>query len=172
MNALLRNIPASQFSIVGFPSNQFGHQEPGDNATEILNGLRYVRPGGGFEPHPDMHMMLKCDVNGPDEIPLYAYLKASCPQPRTAEFHPRENFWEPIKASDVEWNFEKFLVSPDGVPLFRFRAMVEPIDLKKLFIALLSPVEDLAAQRREVGKILKDLDGEIKKREEAADEES
>jgi len=81
--------------------------------------------------------MKKCDVNGPKEIPLYTYLKKSCEPPKTAEFNPRESFWKPIKAYDVEWNFEKFLVTPSGKPLFRFRSMVEPFDLIPLMNRLL-----------------------------------
>jgi len=48
-------------------------QEPGDNGTEILNSLKYVRPGNGFE--PNFELTTKIDVNGPDEHPLYSFLK-------------------------------------------------------------------------------------------------
>ena len=59
--------------MVGVPCNQFGHQEPAANRTELLNGLRYVRPGAGFSPlfnlsHPAL-------VNGEGELELYTYLK-------------------------------------------------------------------------------------------------
>ena len=53
----------------------FLQQEPGDNGTEILNGLKYVRPGNGFE--PNFEMTEKIDVNGPNEHPLYTYLKVN-----------------------------------------------------------------------------------------------
>jgi glutathione peroxidase len=47
--------------------------EPGDNGTEIMNGVKDVRPGGGFV--PNFQMFAKVQVNGKDEIPLYTYLK-------------------------------------------------------------------------------------------------
>lgn len=50
-------------------------QEPGDTATEILNTIKYVRPGNGYV--PKFPMFAKMEVNGKDEHPLYTYLKAS-----------------------------------------------------------------------------------------------
>lgn len=75
MNALLKEFPRSRFTVLGFPCNQFGHQEPGANSTEILNGMYYVRPGHGFKPHRNFKMMLKGDVNGANEHALFTYLK-------------------------------------------------------------------------------------------------
>jgi len=51
----------------------FLQQEPGANGTEILNTLKYVRPGEGFE--PAFPLTKKTDVNGKNEHPLYTYLK-------------------------------------------------------------------------------------------------
>jgi len=48
-------------------------EEPGANGTEILNCLKYVRPGHGFE--PNFELTAKIDVNGPNEHPLYSFLK-------------------------------------------------------------------------------------------------
>jgi len=48
-------------------------QEPGANGTEILNCLKHVRPGDGFE--PNFELTVKVDVNGPNEHPLYTFLK-------------------------------------------------------------------------------------------------
>ena len=59
--------------ILAVPCNQFAHQEPGKNAEEILNGLKYVRPGRGFE--PQMLLLKKRDVNGKNEDNLYTWLK-------------------------------------------------------------------------------------------------
>jgi glutathione peroxidase len=53
----------------------FLQQEPGDNGTEILNSIKYVRPGGGFE--PNFELTEKIDVNGPDEHPLFSFLKVN-----------------------------------------------------------------------------------------------
>ena len=78
MNALRDKLnghfDGSLFEILGVPNNQFGLQEPGHN-DEILNGLKYVRPGGGYV--PNFLMTTKSDVNGPDEHPLYTFLKVS-----------------------------------------------------------------------------------------------
>lgn len=62
----------NKIEVIAIPSNQFGLQEPGVG-EEILNSLKYVRPGRGFE--PDFDMFTKCDVNGANEIPLYTALK-------------------------------------------------------------------------------------------------
>ena len=48
-------------------------QEPGADGTEILQGLKYVRPGGGYT--PNFQMFSKIDVNGDEEDALYTYLK-------------------------------------------------------------------------------------------------
>lgn len=48
-------------------------QEPGANATEIWNGIKYVRPGHGFE--PSFQLFAKVEANGENEVPLYTYLK-------------------------------------------------------------------------------------------------
>lgn len=61
------------FKILGFPCNQFGRQEPGENPDEILNGLKYVRPGNGFK--PVFPLMEKLDVNGAKQHQMYTYLK-------------------------------------------------------------------------------------------------
>lgn len=61
--------------IVGFPCNQFGLQEPAKNKYELLNGLKYVRPGYGFE--PKFPLFEKRDVNGKNESEIYTYFKVS-----------------------------------------------------------------------------------------------
>lgn len=50
-------------------------QEQGANATEIWNGIKYVRPGHGFE--PNFQLFAKIEANGENEVPLYTYLKVS-----------------------------------------------------------------------------------------------
>lgn len=59
--------------IIGFPCNQFGFQEPAANKYELINGLKYVRPGHGFE--PNFLLMEKRDVNGEKEDEIYTFLK-------------------------------------------------------------------------------------------------
>ena len=94
------------FTVAGFPCNQFMGQEPG-NAEEIAQfcSATYGVTFPLFE---------KIDVNGPDRHPLYERLTAVS----DAEG----------KAGDVQWNFEKFLVSPAGEIVGRFRPRTEPED--------------------------------------------
>lgn len=94
------------FSVLGFPSNQFGGQEPG-TAEEIATFCSATY-GVTFP------MFEKIDVNGENQHPLYAELTQ----------HPDDEG----NAGDVAWNFEKFLVSPEGKVIKRFRPMVTPED--------------------------------------------
>ena len=94
------------FAVVGFPCNQFGQQEPG-NAGEIKEFCT-VNYGVTFP------MFEKIEVNGPGRHPLYAELTAV---PDAAG-----------EAGDIQWNFEKFLVGPDGKVVARFRPLTEPED--------------------------------------------
>ena len=61
--------------IIGFPCNQFGFQEPAANKNELLNGLKYVRPGHGFV--PNFPLFEKREVNGAKEDEIYAFFKVS-----------------------------------------------------------------------------------------------
>jgi glutathione peroxidase len=92
------------FSVLGVPCNQFGGQEPG-SADEIATFCSTTY-GVTFP------MTEKVDVNGDGRHPLYAELTA------TADAAG--------EAGDVQWNFEKFLVSPSGEIVGRFRPMVPP----------------------------------------------
>ncbi|KAF1500515.1 Glutathione peroxidase 3, partial [Megadyptes antipodes antipodes] len=117
LNALQNELGPYGLVVLGFPSNQFGKQEPGQN-SEILPALKYVRPGGGFT--PNFQLFQKGDVNGAKEQKVYTFLKNACP-PVAEEFgNPKNLFWEPLRNHDIKWNFEKFLVGPDGVPVMRW----------------------------------------------------
>uniref|UniRef100_A0A673ITL3 Glutathione peroxidase n=1 Tax=Sinocyclocheilus rhinocerous TaxID=307959 RepID=A0A673ITL3_9TELE len=111
LNALQEEFRDVGFTILGFPCNQFGMQEPGKN-YEILPALKYVRPGNGFV--PNFQLFEKVDVNGVNEHALFTILK-QC----SAEICMLL-FWEPLKVNDIKWNFEKFLVGPDGRPVMRW----------------------------------------------------
>uniref|UniRef100_A0A8C0ULK8 glutathione peroxidase n=1 Tax=Cyanistes caeruleus TaxID=156563 RepID=A0A8C0ULK8_CYACU len=117
LNALQDELRSQGVVVLGFPSNQFGKQEPGQN-SEILPALKYVRPGGGFV--PNFQLFQKGDVNGAKEQKIFTFLKNACP-PVAEEFgNPNKLFWEPLRNHDIKWNFEKFLVSPEGVPIMRW----------------------------------------------------
>jgi len=93
------------FTVLGFPCNQFLGQEPG--TSEEIATFCSTTYGVTFP------MFEKIDVNGDDQHPLYAELT----QVEDADG----------AAGDVQWNFEKFLVAPDG-SVTRFRPGVEPQD--------------------------------------------
>ncbi|SDI08404.1 glutathione peroxidase [Sinosporangium album] len=92
------------FTVVGVPCNQFMGQEPG-SAEEIQT---FCSTTYGV----DFPLLTKTDVNGDGRHPLYAELVAT----PDAEG----------EAGDVQWNFEKFLLTPDGTVAARFRPRTEP----------------------------------------------
>jgi glutathione peroxidase len=104
LEALHERFADRGFSVVGFPCNQFGGQEPG-SAEEIANFCSTTY-GVSFP------MFEKIEVNGPDRHPIYTELTA------TADAEGQ--------AGDIQWNFEKFLVGPDGAVIARFRPMTAP----------------------------------------------
>jgi len=120
MNQLLEKFP-EKLAILAFPSNQFGHQE-NSSGIEILNALKYVRPGNGFV--PNAIMFDKVEVNGENEHPLFTHLKKALPTPSDDQESlmgdPKFIIWKPVKRSDISWNFEKFLISSSGEPLKRY----------------------------------------------------
>ncbi len=92
------------FAVVGFPCNQFGRQEPG-SAEEIAEFCSATY-GVTFP------MFEKVEVNGPGRHAIYAELTA-VPDPDGL-------------AGDIQWNFEKFLLRPDGTVAARFRPRTTP----------------------------------------------
>jgi glutathione peroxidase len=92
------------FSVIGVPCNQFGEQEPG-GADEIeACAVSYA---------VTFPLTQKLEVNGPRRHPLYGALTVNADSSG--------------RAGDVEWNFEKFLVSPRGDVVGRFRPIVDPL---------------------------------------------
>ena len=92
------------FTVLGFPCNQFGGQEPG--TSEEIATFCSATYGVTFP------MFEKVEVNGDSRHPVYEELTAF-PDPEG-------------EAGDIQWNFEKFLISPDGEIVQRFRPMVDP----------------------------------------------
>ncbi|WP_030470686.1 glutathione peroxidase [Lentzea aerocolonigenes] len=97
---------ADGFTVAGFPCNQFMGQEPG--TSEEIATFCSTTYGVSFP------LYEKIDVNGPDRHAVYQELVQHADAEGTA--------------GDVQWNFEKFLVSRDGEVLARFRPRVEPED--------------------------------------------
>jgi glutathione peroxidase len=101
------------FAVVGFPCNQFGGQEPG-SAEEIAEFCSATY-GVTFP------MFEKIEVNGPGRHPIYASL---------TEVPDASG-----EAGDIQWNFEKFLIRPDGTVAGRFRSRVTP-DSAEVLVAI------------------------------------
>jgi glutathione peroxidase len=104
LQALHATYAAQGFTVLGFPCNQFGQQEPG-SAAQIATFCEQ-HYGVTFP------MFAKVDVNGPRQCALYKYLTA---QPT-----------QPVPAGPIQWNFEKFLLGRDGTVVARFRSHVVP----------------------------------------------
>jgi glutathione peroxidase len=94
------------FSVLGFPCNQFGGQEPG--SSEEIAEFCSTTYGVSFP------IFEKIDVNGQGRHPIYNEL---------TEVEDAEG-----NAGDIQWNFEKFLVSPAGEVVARFRPRTAPED--------------------------------------------
>jgi len=92
------------FAVLGFPCNQFGAQEPGDEAQ--IKSFCETRFGVSFP------LFAKIEVNGPGAHPLYEFLKSSEPGLLGTEA--------------IKWNFTKFLVARDGKPLKRYAPQTKP----------------------------------------------
>ncbi|KAJ1103590.1 hypothetical protein NDU88_001011 [Pleurodeles waltl] len=130
MNELQGKYPR-RLVVLGFPCNQFGYQENCTN-EEILNSLKYVRPGRGFE--PNFTLFKKCDVNGRDTHPVFAYLKdkMAAPDDNSASLitDPKFIVWSPVHRSDISWNFEKFLIGPEGEAFKRYSKDFQTINIE------------------------------------------
>lgn len=103
------------FMVLGFPSNQFGKQEPGTN-EEIIFFCQ-----GTYDVQFDM--FAKIDVNGDDADPLYKFLK-----------NEKSGF---LWTESIKWNFTKFLIDREGNVVERYGSSTKPESIKKDIEALL-----------------------------------
>ncbi len=104
LEQLYRGLKGEGFTVVGFPCNQFGAQEPGDE-RQILQFCSATYD-------VTFPLSAKIEVNGPNRHPLYAWLTAA------------DNGFP----GDIGWNFEKFLVGRDGRVLGRYPPGTKPED--------------------------------------------
>jgi len=107
LEGLWRDYKDKGLTILGFPCNQFGAQEPG-NADEIANFCSTTYD-------VSFPMMAKIDVNGPKADPLYAWLKTQKGG---------------LLGASIKWNFTKFLVDKTGKVVGRFAPTDTPRSLK------------------------------------------
>jgi glutathione peroxidase len=115
LEALHRKLKKRGFDVLGFPCDQFGHQEPGDEA-EIKNfcSLTY---------DVSFPMFAKVEVNGEHAHPLYQYLKQE-----------KKGI---LGTGAIKWNFTKFLVDKHGQVVKRYAPTDKPEDIEKDVVALL-----------------------------------
>jgi glutathione peroxidase len=109
LEALFRKYKDRGLVVLGFPCNQFGHQEPGDD-KEIQHfcSLNY---------NVSFPLFSKIQVNGEDAHPLYQYLKSQS----AGSSGPQ----------DIEWNFTKFLLDKDGTLIRRYGPRDTPENIDK-----------------------------------------
>ncbi len=115
LEALQKKYAADKFAVLGFPCDQFAHQEPGD-AAEIASfcSTKY---------DVSFPMFAKVEVNGANAHPLWAWLKSE----KTG-----------FLGGAIKWNFTKFLVGRDGTVLERFPPTTKPEALEPKVAAALS----------------------------------
>jgi glutathione peroxidase len=115
LEAVYRQYKDQGLAVLGFPCDQFGHQEPGDE-QEIQNfcSMNY---------EVSFPLFAKIEVNGTGAHPLYQHLKRSAPGVLGTEA--------------IKWNFTKFLVDRKGQVVKRYGSMDKPEDIAKDIAALL-----------------------------------
>ncbi|RYF71119.1 MAG: glutathione peroxidase [Comamonadaceae bacterium] len=107
LEALYEKYKDQGFAVLGFPSNQFGNQDPGSNAE--IGAFCEKNYGVSFP------MMAKSEVNGPAALPLYKWLAKEKPGL--------------LGSTAIKWNFTKFLVGRDGRVIRRYAPLDRPESL-------------------------------------------
>ncbi len=135
MEKLYEKYKEKGFTVLGFPCNQFGGQEPGtDEEISEFCSINYQVKFPIFK---------KIDVNGENAHPLYQYLREQAPE---EEFHTndplyqhlRVNAPELLEGSTVKWNFTKFLINQEGNVVKRFAPTTAPKEIEEEIERLLS----------------------------------
>lgn len=111
---LYKKYKGQGLAIIGFPCDQFGHQEPGNN--EEIASFCEMNYGVTFP------IMEKIEVNGEQASPIFKYLKSKAGG---------------LFGSRIKWNFTKFLISKDGQVIKRFSPIKNPKSLEKLIERML-----------------------------------
>jgi glutathione peroxidase len=115
LEALWRKYKDQGLVVLGFPCDQFGHQEPGDEAEiQTFCSMTY---------DVSFPMFAKIEVNGPRAHPLYQHLKAEAPGLLGSE--------------SIKWNFTKFLVDRSGKVVRRYAPTDKPEAIEPDIVALL-----------------------------------
>jgi glutathione peroxidase len=104
LERMYRELKGQRFTIIGFPCNQFGQQEPGGEADIMRFCTTHY--------NVTFPLSAKIEVNGANRHPLFAWLTA-----------PENGF-----AGDLQWNFEKFLIDRSGKLIGRYPSGTKPED--------------------------------------------
>ena len=130
LEAIYKKYKDQGFAIVGFPCDQFAHQEPGSD--EEISEFCRINHGVTFP------LMKKIDVNGAEENSVYTYLKSAAPSEEYKGLKAKatqkilKGLSKSVeKDSDILWNFTKFLISRDGSVIKRFAPVAEPASFEK-----------------------------------------
>ncbi|MBI2800616.1 MAG: glutathione peroxidase [Gammaproteobacteria bacterium] len=115
LEALWRQFKDQGLVVLGFPCNQFGHQEPGDEAA--------IKSFCSSTYQVSFPLFAKVEVNGPNTHPIYAYLKGAAPGVLGSE--------------GVKWNFTKFLVDKTGQVVKRYGSVDTPEKIAKDLVGIL-----------------------------------
>ena len=109
LNELQKKYADQGFSVLAFPCNQFGKQEPGSNSEiQAFCSLNF---------DVSFPVLAKIDVNGENEEPLFGHLKSEKPGI--------------MGSKGIKWNFTKFLVDKNGEVLKRFSSKTTPSEIEK-----------------------------------------
>lgn len=114
LEALYQEFDQSTFAVLGFPCDQFGNQEPGDESE--IKGFCELNYGVTFP------LFEKIDVNGEQAHPLFNYLK---------------NEKGGLLTKDIKWNFTKFLIDKNGQVIERFAPTTTPESIRSKIKALI-----------------------------------
>lgn len=116
LEALYKKHNEAGFEILGFPCDQFGHQEPGSD--EDIAQFCSLNFGVTFP------LFKKTEVNGPNASPLFVELKNKAPGL--------------LGSKRIKWNFTKFLVNAEGKVLKRYAPTAKPADIEADILKLLN----------------------------------
>jgi len=116
LEELHQQLGAKGLTVLGFPCNQFGNQDPGSN--EDIGAFCQMNYGVSFP------MMAKIDVNGPQAHPLFQWLKAQAPGILGSE--------------GIKWNFTKFLINRQGEVVKRYAPLDKPASIAADISAVLA----------------------------------
>ncbi|MBQ1618557.1 MAG: glutathione peroxidase [Bacteroidales bacterium] len=114
LEALYQKYKDRGLVVIGFPCDQFAHQEPGTDA--VIAEFCRINHGVTFP------LMSKVNVNGKDAHPIFKYLKEET---------------RGLLGSAIKWNFTKFLISRDGSRIKRYAPTATPESFEKDIVALL-----------------------------------